>query len=204
MLGLDPEAFMGALPIALGLEGLADDAVEVTLAIIGEGPWTAPVRSWYEAQARAVNVLCFDEIEAEVPTFDQIVVVGTSLSSSCVGAIPDAVRAHADATFALVAAGVDADGLDPLRARLLELGGLGALSVEHIDRFGRVGREFVELVEHVHHVRGPTGQSRVADTLRAALFGRSGRVPVNLASREDPPALDPLTTMVFYVAVAEL
>ena len=42
------------------------------------------------------------------------------------------------------------------------------------------------------------------ERLRAALFGRHGRVPVNLPTREAPVALGPGSTLVWWVAPEEL
>lgn len=199
------EELLAAAPLALGLEAL--DGVAPTLAYVADEdhPWAASIAAWYAAQARAVPVGRWSAFETDAfetrlvenETFDRVVFVGT--------AFPGALPEIDGALFALVGAGVHAETLDATRARLMELAAVGAIrSVELLARFGPPGREFIELVEEVHHDSGPDGQSRVADTLRAALFGRSGRVPVNLASRADPPALDPLTLLAFFVDASEV
>ena len=56
----------------------------------------------------------------------------------------------------------------------------------------------------MHHLAGPTGQCPRADSIRAALFGRHGAVPVNLGTRERPPRLSLATTTVFWLQPEEL
>ncbi len=119
-----------------------------------------------------------------------------------------AVAADPDATIAIAGLGAEAArGEDPrdARRRLVALAAHGGLlHAEPVLRFGAAGRAFVELIENVHHRLGPDGQLTAGDAVRAALFGREGRVPVNLATREVAPDLDLTTHLVFFVAAREI
>lgn len=194
MVGLGAEELVGAAVVALALEGLAD---EVVLAHVGDGaPWAAPMASWFAAQTHPVEVRPFTGLDG----FDRVYAVATHLRAP----VPPAIAAHPAATRALVGAGADAGELDATRAALMDLAAAGALrEVVLIPRYERVGRALIELIEELHHAVGPERQSRVADTLRAALFGRHGRVPVSLVTREDPPCLDPLTLLVCFATISK-
>lgn len=190
VVGLSAEELIGAAVVGLALEGRAD---AVALAHLGDGaPFAAPMAAWWAAQAHPVEVRPFEGTEG----FDRVVAVGSALDR----AVPEAIASHRGASFALVGAGAFAHELEPTRRALMDAAAAGRLrEAALIPRYERVGRALIELVEEVHHAVGPDRQSRVADTLRAALFGRQGRVPVSLATREDPPCLDPLTLMVFFL-----
>lgn len=188
MVGLSAEELLGAAVVALTLEGQVE---EVVLAHVGDGaPWAAPMASWWAGQAHPVAVGRYTSPDA----FERVIAVGSALDRE----LPDAIARHAGATFALVGAGAFAEELEPTRRALMDAAAAGRLrEVTLVERYGRVGRALIELIEEVHHAVGPDRQSRVADSLRAALFGRQGRVPVSLGTREDPPCLDPMTLMVF-------
>lgn len=192
VVALGAEELVGAAVVALALEGRA---TEVVLACVGDGaPWAAPLAGWWAAQAHPVDVRPFTGAAG----FDRVYAVASALER----AVPAEVRAHPDAWFALVGAGAWADELEATRRGLVARAADGALrEVALIPRYERVGRALIELIEEVHHAVGPTQQSRVADALRAALFGRAGRVPVSLATRDEPPCLDPLTLMVAFLAI---
>ena len=192
VVALGAEELFGAAVVALALEGRAD---RVVLACVGDGaPWAAPLAAWWSTQAHPVEVRPFESAAG----FDRVYAVASALER----AVPAELRAHPDPWFALVGAGAWAAELDATRAALMARAADGALrEVVAIPRYARVGRALIELIEEVHHAVGPTRQSRVADALRAALFGRAGRVPVSLATRDDPPCLDPLTLLVAFLAL---
>jgi len=186
-----PEALMASTPLALALEAAGHDVRLGCDAAAGPGEpeWAAYVNEWYAEQARETRVV-------EDHT-------GFDLTFACGGAsVLDAIPR--DAHFvAVTALGAEAAfGVDPAlaEARIAAIAAHGGLlHVEAIARFELAGRHFVELVEHVHHRAGPEHQSVLTDSLRAALFGRAGDVPVSLATRERPPRLSPATTLVWFL-----
>ena len=210
VLGVDgPESLMAAAPIALGLEA-AGHAVT-----IGAEPsnWADATAEWYREQARPVNVVSWDGSASSLAAHPReltLAVAGASIlrPTGAVRAQLEVVRAGGRAAGIALGLGAEAAlGADPAdaRARLAELGAIGAvLDTQAVLRFSTAGRHFVELVEHVHHRVGPEAQSVIADSLRAALFGRHGSVAVSLATRERPVALDPLTTIAWLLDLEEL
>jgi len=184
-----PEGMMASTPLALALEAAGHD---VRLGAEGPSDWATYVNEWYAEQARDTRVVETAE--------------GFELTIACGGA--DALDAETEADLiAVTALGAEAAfGVDPGRAeaRIAEIASMGGLlHVEAIARFEVPGRHFIELVEHVHHRAGPENQSVLADSLRAALFGRVGDVPVSLATRERPPRLSPRTTLIWFLDPAE-
>lgn len=187
MLATKAEDLFSAAVVGLGLEGWAD---RVVVAHVGDGaPFAEPMAEWWASQPVPVSITKFDTVEG----FDQVHVASPTFGPR----LPAEVASHPRASIALVGTGARADTLDATHAAYVEKAAYGELlDVAAIPRFGRVGRALIELIEHVHHAVGPAQQSRVADSLRAALFGRYGRVPVNLECRDDPPALGPWTLLV--------
>lgn len=116
--------------------------------------------------------------------------------------------AHVGGSVELVGLGAEAaGGHDPDRAeaRLQAIAALGGLrEVLAVRRFAGSGRLFVELVEVLQQASGPDAQNVLADTLRAALFGRSGRVPVSLRTRTHPPRIGPSTALVFSLSARDV
>jgi hypothetical protein len=213
------EGLMAAAVVALGLEAagrrvtlaVADDDVPGLATVRPEDDgWAASVAQWYGEQARPVRVVRWDGRARSLPADTPALAAGGAALLSPAGDVRarlEALRSRA-ALAAVLGLGAEvAQGMAPDEgpARLTGLAAVGALrGVEAIERFGTVGRHFVELVEHVHHRAGPTAQSVLADTVRAALFGRHGAVPVSLATRQTPPRLGVMSTLVFYLELDEL
>lgn len=207
-----PEAVMAATPVVLTAEARGHEVILVVSEEAPEGPgWSASIAAWFTEQARPVRLVRWT---GALPDASAYVLSGGAEVLSPEGAVRAALsaldrRGPDTRAFAAVAGlgaeaafGVDPAETDARLSRLVAHGGV--LGVEAIGRYGTVGRHFVELVEHVHHLAGPTRQSVTADSLRAALFGRSGSVAVSLATRERPPRLSPTTTLLWFLALDEL
>jgi len=190
VVGASAEELFGAAVIGLALEQIAS---EVVVAHLDDGgAWAAPVADWWAAQTHPVRVARYDGVDG----FDRVYAVATAFGRS----FPEAVEAHRGARAVIVGAGAWAEELEPTRRELVERAAGGELvEATPIPRYGRVGRALIELIEEAHHAVGPMGQSRVADTLRAALFGRVGPTPVSLTTRDDPPHLDPITLIAWFL-----
>ncbi|MGF1465080.1 MAG: hypothetical protein ACFCGT_03005 [Sandaracinaceae bacterium] len=211
----------GLFPALLVAMGLADRGHSARVRVEGAvGAGVAQIdaaRSYLRAQRVPVSV------EAGTPGSAPLTVLALGGARRLVGAEPrvghgaepDAPKGIAPRppparrrVVALVAAGAEAafdvaqDAVDAALARLVGHGGL--LGVDALRRFDRLARTFLELSEEVSHAVGPEAQNLVADTLRAALFGRSGRVPVNLACRDRPPRIGPLTTLILWLDPVEV
>jgi len=171
-----------------------------------EASWAGAMAEWWRAEGVTIERWDGAAETLEAP----VLLVGGAelLEKPTIGLRAAVATADPEAVMAVGALGAEAArGVDPSRARgrLVELAARGALiGAEPVLRYEPAGRAYVELVENVNHRAGPDGQSVVGDTLRAALFGRHGAVPVNLSTRERPPALDLTTLLVFYVSLAEL
>jgi hypothetical protein len=215
------EGLMAAAVVALGLEvaghgvtlAVADPNAPGLSSVDPEASdWAASVAQWFAEQGRPVEVVRWDGRGASLESLTPgaAIAAGGAGLLAPTGAVRERLEALRDRAELAAVLGLGAEaarGADPdeAQARLTSLAAVGALhGVEAIRRFGTVGRHFVELVEHVHHRAGPTGQSVVADTIRAALFGRHGEAPVSLATRERPPRLGIGATLVFYLDLAEL
>lgn len=219
VLGVEgPEGLMAGTPIALGLEAgghrvsliEADPGARGLEVVAAEDPsWAGAVAEWYAEQGRPVTVARWGGDPDALPGGPVIVTGGAALLDP-----PAPVRERLGglhgrpAVAALCGLGAEqAEGEAPdvAHGRLTELSAVGAiLAVEAVPRFETVGRHFVELVEHVHHRAGPAAQSRVADTLRASLFGRHGDHPVSLATVDRTPRVGVLATLVWFVDLREL
>jgi hypothetical protein len=118
------------------------------------------------------------------------------------------VAARRGGRVELVGLGAEAaGGHDPERAeaRLQAIAARGGLlDVLPVRRFAPSGRLFVELVEVLHQASGPAAQNVLADVVRAALFGRCGRVPVSLSTRTAPPRIGASTALVVSLAASEV
>ncbi|MFK7990030.1 MAG: hypothetical protein AB8I08_28685 [Sandaracinaceae bacterium] len=165
-----------------------DDAGAIAQPIPpGADSWAAAMAEWWAEQTPAVDVLGWDgaTLDRTALGLECVVVAGTA-------GLLEMTRPPCDRVAVL---GVP----ESLDAQLAAEVGLGSVrAVEVIPRFGPVGRLFIEMVEHVHHRVGPMAQSTAADVLRASLFGRHGRIPVNLATRETPRAVGPAQTLVWW------
>ena len=192
------EGVLPAAVVALALEAaghapsilVRQDAPGTTPIAPGGGSWAAALAEWYAEQERDVPILSWDgedPIDADIR-----IAAGTG------ALLHRPPPAHCTAVAVIGPAPEDEASLSTLVAHG------GVLAVELVARFGSVGRHFVEMVEHVHHRVGPTAQSTAADALRAALFGRHGQVPVNLATRESPVSIGPASTLVWWIDPEEL
>ncbi|HJL14698.1 MAG TPA: hypothetical protein RMH99_03520 [Sandaracinaceae bacterium LLY-WYZ-13_1] len=214
-----PEGLFAAAPVALGLEArgrrvtlaVADaEADGWTLVDPAGRDWAASVAAWYGEQDRPVRVMRWDGRAPVARDGALALAVGGAGLLSPTGPVRERLEVlrRGPAVAAAVGLGAEAaQGIEPDEAwsRLTALASVGGLiGVESIARFDTAGRHFVELVEHVHHAAGPMAQSVMADTLRASLFGRHGRAPVSLTTRERPPRLGLGALLVLYVEPDEL
>lgn len=201
------EALLAGAPATIGLfqrgelgdVWLVDDGPAGKIEVSEPG-WLGAMAEWWKTQGVV--------LQRGTPTSAPLLVVGGAELLERPAIVTRVRDVDTNAVVAIGGLGAEAGrGQDvaAARARLVEIAANGGLlHAEPVLRFGAVGRAFVELVEEVSHRVGPDGQSLVADTIRAALFGRHGAVPVNLAAREAPPTLDLSTLFVFFVASAEL
>jgi len=189
VVGASADELFGAAVIGLALEGIAS---EVVVAHLGDGgAWAPPVAAWWAEQTHPVAVIPFTGVEG----FDRVYAVATAFGRD----LPEEIAEHPGARTVIVGAGAWAHELEPTRRAIVERAAGGELvEAAPIPRYGRVGRALIELIEEAHHAVGPTGQSRVADALRAALFGRVGPTAVSLTTRDDPPHLDPVTLIAWF------
>lgn len=178
-----------AAMIAVAFE-LAGCGVELRYPDQGSnGRWAEALEGWFREQGRSVRLAS----GLESARGDDASVVEVYVAT-----VPDTAATPSARLVAVIGPKPD----DPRLAFLVANGGV--LGVETVPRFGSTGRHFVELVEHVHHAAGPSDQSTSADVLRAALFGRLGLIPVNLATRQAPVEVAPWRTLVWFLDPAEL
>ncbi|MDQ3038058.1 MAG: hypothetical protein M3Y87_37040 [Myxococcota bacterium] len=189
LVGLEPGALLAGATIMFWLQ---ERGADFALATCGEDPLAAPLARALAARSlpAAITVLdMLDGIEAPI-----LIGAGGAIDAA-LGLLEGSPRSGA--RIALVGLGAEVCvGIEAERtaARLAACLAEGSL----IDRTllqprGTIARAWIELVEDVHHEIGPARQLPIVDAIRAALFGKHGRVAVDLAAR-DCPALVTLDT----------
>lgn len=213
VLGASVEGLLAGAPAQIGLHKqgrLGDLWVHEPGAEPGkvsrqERSWTGAMADWWASEGVVLQRWDGNPEGLEAPL---MITGGADLLEGPPPLLSALNAVDPDAVVAIAGLGAEAGrGRNPERARqqLVDIAaGGGLLHAEAVMRYGPAGRGFVELIEHLNHRSGPDGQSLVGDTIRAALFGRYGEVPVNLASREQPPEIDLSTLFVHFVALHEL
>lgn len=212
-----PEDLVAAAAVSLAITGAGHRAA---IAHPGNGGdlsaqiWEQALAGWFRQQRSPVPLRLVESaaaLDAALAGFD-LLVLASGGGRVVTGARPrpfaQASESPVERVLAVTALGAEiAVGASQreVERRIANLVAAGALwGAEPIPRFSTVGRDFVELVEAMHHAAGPAHQSLVADTLRAALFGRSGPTPVNLSTRDQLPHLTAATSMIWWFDADEV
>lgn len=199
LVGMEPGALLAGATILFALE---ERGVHATLAIHGDDPLAAPLSRALRARSLPFEIAVAERLaELEAP-----ILIGGGGALERARALLEGASAHA--RIALVGLGAEAcAGIDPAHTSALLAACLADGSL--LDRtllrpHDAVSRAWIELVEDVHHEVGPARQLPIVDAIRAALFGRHGRVAVDLAARERPAHVSLDTASIFWLDPARM
>lgn len=200
LVGLEPGALLAGATIMLWLQ---ERRADFALATYGEDPLGAPLARALGARSLPSDIAVIDALDRiEAP-----ILIGAGaaldLASALLGSQP-----RPPARIALVGLGAEVcAGVDPehTAARLAACAAEGALIARTVlHPRGTLARAWLELVEDVHHAIGPARQLPIVDAIRAALFGKHGRVAVDLAARERPALVTPETASIVWLDPARM